>query len=305
MMFTIIAYSQKKKNGTVYNEHPAIIMVEDLQKASIEGDTIKVAMYLADNFRFFDGTADNRDFKGTTKQQYINWAKWNKENIAYGKVFRQAGAYPDAIEYKDDESGLWVQTWDVQRGIHEKTGVKLDRPVHTLYSVNADNKVAIMIEYSDNPFREIRNSNAPRTNGTIYNNHEYINKVRRMMGAFENNDPDTAYSFFDKDARISNINMPIGESHSIAEDREGYTKMMETYDVISVDVRGYPDYMEYELGNAKVVYSWWNIRLLRKKDKKEFVIPAHYSHRFNDEGMIINETGYYSLTHLEDKKDKK
>jgi hypothetical protein len=208
-------------------------------------------------------------------------------------------------EDKDDDSGLWVQTWDVQRGIHEKTGVKLDRPVHTLYRVNADNKIAVMLEYSENPFREIRNSTASRTNGTIYNNHENINKVRRMMGAFANNDPDKAYSFFDKDARIRDINMPVGESKTLAEDRAGYDKMMETYDIQSVDVVGYPDYMEYELGSAKVVYSWWNIRLIRKTDKKEFVVPAHYSHRFNDDGMIIGETGYYSYTHLEDKKEKK
>ena len=305
MMVTIISYSQKKKNGTVYNEHPAITMVEALQQASIVGDTIKVAMYLADDFRYFDGTTNNKDYKGADKQQFINWTKWNKENIAYGKVFRQEGAYPDAIEYKDNDSGLWVQTWDMQRGIHEKTGVKFDRPVHTLYRVNADNKITVMIEYSDNPFREIRNSNAPRTNGTIYNNHENINKVRRMMGAFENNDLDKAYSFFDKDARIRDINMPVGEFKTLAEDKASYNEMMKLYDIQSVDVVGYPDYMEYELGNAKVVYSWWNIRLLRKKDKKEIVIPAHYSHRFNDEGMIISETGYFSYAHLEDKKEKK
>lgn len=305
MMLTVMSYSQKKKNGTVYIEHPAIDMVEDLQKASILGDTIKVASYLADDFKFFNGTEDNRDYEGAGKTQYLNWTKWNKNNIAYGKVFRQPGAYPDAIEYKDDDSGLWVQTWDVQRGVHNKTGVKLDRPVHTLYKVNDQNKIVIMIEYSENPFREIRNSNAPRTNGTIYNNHEYINIVRRMMGAFENNDPDTGYSFFAENARFSNINMPIDEFNTIAEDKENYSKMLKTYDIVSFDVRGYPDYMEYELGNAKVVYSWWNIRLVRKTDKKEFVIPAHYSHRFNDEGKIIAETGYYSFVHLEDKKDKK
>jgi len=64
MLFTIITYSQKKKNGTVYNEHPAITMVEAMQQASIVGDTVKVAMYLADDFRYFDGTADNRDYEG-------------------------------------------------------------------------------------------------------------------------------------------------------------------------------------------------------------------------------------------------
>ena len=36
MMFTIITYSQKKKNGTIYNEHPAIDAVEALNKAFLQ-----------------------------------------------------------------------------------------------------------------------------------------------------------------------------------------------------------------------------------------------------------------------------
>lgn len=299
MMISILAYSQKTKNGVVYKDHPAINMVEAMQQAFIAGDSTKVAMYLADNFRHFNGTADNKDFEGSSKKQFLNWTNWNKENIAYGKIMRQNGAYPDAIEYTDDDDGMWVQTWDIQKGVHNKTGVKLDRPLHNLYRVTADNKIVMMIEYSENPFREIRNSNASRTNGTIYNNHEYINKVRRMVAAFENNDLDTAYSFFAENARFSNINMPDGETNTIAEDREHFKQMMELYDLKSIDVSGYPDYMEYELDNAKVVYSWWTIRLVRKKDKKEIVLPAHYSHRFNDEGMIINERGYYSYSLLE------
>ena len=36
MMFTIITYSQKKKNGTVYIDHPAIDVVEAFEKALIK-----------------------------------------------------------------------------------------------------------------------------------------------------------------------------------------------------------------------------------------------------------------------------
>jgi len=63
MMFTIITYSQKKKNGTVYIDHPAIVAIEAMQQASISSDADKVASYLADDFKAFNGTNTNPNYK--------------------------------------------------------------------------------------------------------------------------------------------------------------------------------------------------------------------------------------------------
>lgn len=297
MLISVLSYSQTKKNGTVFIEHPAIIMVEAMQKAYIAGDSEKTGSFLADNFRFFDGTNTDKDAEGIPKEDFLKWTEWNKENIAYGSIERQEGAYPDAIEYK--ESGTWVQTWDIQRGIHNKTGVKMDRPVHTLFLINDSNKISTMIEYASNPFRQIGESNTARTNGVIYNQHENINKVRRMIGALEHSDIDKAFSYFTEDARFSNMNMPRNEFSSVTEEKEGFKKMLEKYDIESIDVVGYPDYLEYEIGKGKSVLSWWNVRFIRKSDKKKIVMPAHFIHDFDDEGMITREIGYYNPSLLD------
>ena len=51
MMITFISFSQKKTNGTIYVDHPAIAVVEAMTKAFVSGDVDKVASYLADDFK--------------------------------------------------------------------------------------------------------------------------------------------------------------------------------------------------------------------------------------------------------------
>jgi hypothetical protein len=48
--------------------------------------------------------------------------------------------------------------------------------------------------------------------------------------------------------------------------------MMQQFDITSMDVRGYPDYLNYELGDAKVVQSWWNCNMT-EIDNKKIVMP--------------------------------
>ncbi len=295
MIFSIVMYSQTKKNGTIYIEHPAIVVVEAMMQAEAAGDVDKVASYLADDFKSYQGTSLNKDAKGTNKEDFLAGVKWMKENVSYVSITRQTGAFPDALNYKEGETGLWVQTWDYFRGMHNETGVKLDMPEHHLFTMTKDNKIKTMITYdNDLPWAELRRSFAPRTNGTIYNNHDYINKVRIMMGAFEHGDLDKAYSFFTDDARFTNLDMKSGESHSVAEEKAAFTDMMKDWTIDGVDVQGYPDYLEYELGNAKVVQSWWRVSMTRKSDEKKVVLPIMLTHNFNDDGMITRESGYYT-----------
>ncbi|RAJ17529.1 hypothetical protein LX77_03872 [Gelidibacter algens] len=44
MLCTFINYAQKK-NGTVYEEHPAIDVVNEFVKASVAGDQTKMVSY--------------------------------------------------------------------------------------------------------------------------------------------------------------------------------------------------------------------------------------------------------------------
>jgi ketosteroid isomerase-like protein len=208
------------------------------------------------------------------------------------------GAYPDALEYKDSE--VWVQTWDHLKGMHNSSGVKLDMPYHRLYKLNEDNKIKTLISYFDNDIIwEVRRSFSDRQNGTIYNHHDNINTVRKMMYAFEFKDLDTFYSFFADDAKFYSLELPDGESLNMDEVKERNKKLLETYNFDSMDETGYPDYLEYDMQDAKVVQSWWKFRLTRKSDGKKFVLPALYLHDFDDEGKITRSIAYVSTKILD------
>lgn len=297
MLFSVVMYSQTKKNGTIYNEHSAIAVVEAMQQAFIKGDTVALASYLADDFKAFNGMNNNPDNEGATKQNLINQSKWWKNNFAYLSIARQGSAYPDVLEYK--ESGTWVQTWDYLRGVHDKSGVKMDMPIHRLYVINDDNKIKSMMTYDDGwVWKELRDSRDTRTNGIIYNHHDNINKVLRMMAALEHSDVNKAFSFFTENARFTNLDMAEGESNTLSQEKEGFSGMIKNWTIDRIDVRGYPDYLEYELGDSKVVQSWWTVRMTRKSDGKKVKLPMMLIHNFNDDGMITREAGYYTLQAL-------
>lgn len=300
LLFTSIIYSQKTKNGVIYKDHPAITVVEAMMQAYFTGDEAKVSSYLSDDFRSFSGTSLNKDAEGRDKENFLGGVKWVKENWSYTSYKRSPGAYPDALKYKDDVDGLWVQTWDHLKAIDNKTGVRIDMPIHRLFTMTADNKILRMLTYdNDLPWAEMRRSFQSRTNGTIYKNHDNINTVRKMMGALENSDVENAFGYFADDATFTNLDMERGKSHTVAEEKEMFTGLIANWTIDSFDVVGYPDYLEYEQGNSKVVQSWWNVRLTRKSDEKKVVLPLLLIHNFNDEGEITREAGYYTTRALE------
>ncbi len=300
ILFVVQGFSQKKKNGTIYLEHPAIDVVNEMLAAWVEGDSLKVSSYLADDFMQFNGANANKYAKGNTKEQFLNSMKWWKNNFSYTTEVPSPGAYPDALEY--DKSDTWVQVWNNLKAINNETGVKIDMPMHRMFKLNADNKINLMLNYTDSRvFRNMWESYDDRANGTLYQHHPYINKVRRMIHAFEYNDLELAYSFFAENARFNSLEMPVGESMSLDEAKELDKKMMESFEVLSIDVVGYPDYLEYDLRDGKTVQSWWRFKVKRKSDGKEIVLPALYIHDFNDDGKIVRSSAYISTKILDAK----
>jgi hypothetical protein len=53
------------------------------------------------------------------------------------------------------------------------------------------------------------------------------------------------------------------------------------------------------MGDARVVMSWWNYRLIRKSDKKAIILPVFYIDNFDDKGKITSENVYYNGKALE------
>ena len=300
-----ITYAQKKTNGIIYVEHPAITTVEAMTQAFVSGDTDKVANYLADDFKSYNGISSDKDDKGEDKASFLKEVKYWKDNIDYLRISRSKGAYPDALEYKGDANQkdlVWVQTWEDVKGVHNKTGVKIDMPMHRLFIVDNNNKIKTIIGYMNNSIRdEIGQSFTDRKNGEIYNHHEYINDVRKMIYAFENKDFDKAYSYYDEKASFMDINSPIGTSSTLAEQKANDQKFLDKFEINSIDVSGYPDYLHYEMGDARVVQSWWTFRLTRKSDKKKIALAIFFIDNFNDKGKITSEIAYYSENVLEAK----
>lgn len=301
MLYTFINYAQKK-NGTVYIEHPAIDVVQEFVEASVAGDKTQMASYLTDDFKAYNGTSENSNDKGRDKEAFINNQMVYFNQLDYYARETFPGSYPDAIEYKKDNPNddVWVQTWDLLKGVQKDTGVKIDAASHRLYTLTKDNKIKTIIDYgNEGVILEIQASFADRTNGTIYNHHDNINTVRKMMYAFENSDFEKAYSFYDEKVRFQDSSSPTFESNSLDEQKAIDKQIFDKYEVTSIDMVGYPDYLHYEMGDARVVQSWWNINLIRKSDKKKIVLPIHHIHDFNEEGKIISETAYYNAKLLD------
>lgn len=297
-------YAQKKSNGTVYIDHPAIVTVEAMTKAFVAGDSTKVASYLADDFKVYNGVSTATKQKGRDKASFAGGAiGWNKA-LDYFSIVRTKGAYPDAIEYKkdNDKNEVWVQTWEDIKGVHKKTGVKVNMPIHRLYVVNKDNKIQTLINYTNQSvFDEIGASYGNRTNGTIYNHHDNINTVRNAFYAFEQSDLDKCLSYFSDDATFSTIHQKFGESDNKTEARARWQGFLDNFEIVSLDMIGYPDYLEYEMSNGREVLSWWNYHLIRKSDKKELELPLHASSSFDKDGKITSHMIYYSQSLLDAK----
>ncbi|WP_209404223.1 nuclear transport factor 2 family protein [Pseudozobellia sp. WGM2] len=302
LMTTVITFAQKK-NGTVYSEHPAIDLVVEFNEAFVSGDTTKLASLLTDDFKSYRGVDENLSSKGTDKARYVkNAYRWNDE-LDYFSIEVFPGAYYDAIEYKKDnkDDEVWVQTWDLLKGIHKETGVKFTSPTHDLVLVTKDLKIKTIIHYF-NPsiFDEMLNSFSERSNGTIYINHDNINTVRKAVYAFENSDLDKAISFYSDDARFFNINDDFNTPDTKDKVKEVRQEFLDNFEIKEVEMIGYPDYLEYELDNGRSVLSWWNFHLVRKADKKEIVLPMHINDGFDEEGKITSEVLYFNRTLLEE-----
>ncbi len=304
LMVTVVAHSQKKTNGTIYIQHPAIDVVEAMTKAFVAGDVTKVGSYLTDDFKAYNGTNNNPEDKGQDKAAFLRDVAYWKENVDYLTIKRAKDAYPDAIEYaeQNDKTIIWVQTWEDLTGVHNKTGVKINMPIHRLYMVDKNNKIKTIISYTNALIgAEIRESNAPRRNGEIYNHHEYINTVRKMMYAFEHKDFEKAYSFYDADAVFIDNNQPDGKALTLTEQKAKEKSLLDNFNLLGIDITGYPDYLHYELDNQDIVQSWWNFRLERKSDKKKITLSVFLIHNFDNKGKITNEIIYYGEKLLEAK----
>ena len=294
-------FAQKKKNGTIYIEHPAIDVVNQMYEAVNTKDSLKLASLIADDFKGYSGDEMNKDAEATTKEEFLqNVSAWQTYN-RYFTINQSDNGYPDAVEYKDEtfSSVTWVYAWEKMTGVGGTTGVKFNQPRHVQYGVTDKNQIVFARIYQNQmPFTESWRSQRELKDGQIYSHHPNINTVRKALHALEFNDMDAYYDAFTDTAQFDGLfndwdNDPLNKEEIKALQKD----FLATYTVNSFDC-AWIKYYEFD-SQRDYVQSWWRVSLTRKSDKKVTVIPVMFNHRFNDEGKIVRQNELWNQAKLD------
>ena len=288
------SFSQKKNNGKLYIEHPAMDVVEQFNKAFVSGDLETMKSLVSDDFRWY--TLSMRE--PGTLQQLLNSSNYLSKNVVKFDIKHYGGAYPDALEYKKDDV-LEVMTYTWMSGYDRNTGVELDMPRYVNFRINDDGKISRMNVMDDQAlWTKAYQAWDTRANGVIYKDHPLVTKVRLMMRDYETQDVEKIKSNYTENTRFYDVmNSPVDEFKSLEEEFAQFNDYMEVFELVNIRESGYPDVLDYE-GNGAVVISWWEMTLRNKKSGKTNTIMQHIQHSFNEKGEIVREDYYFNPAQL-------
>ena len=288
LMVCISLNAQKKKNGTIFIEHPAFDVVENLHSAMNSNDSDALSKIIADDFRGVAGDLMNKDAKPQTKAQFIQQVKNNHEISKYFNVRQSSNGYPDAVEYKDENfSGTWVYSWEYFTAVGGTTGIDYSQPRHTQYVVNKDNQIAFARYYLNQyPYSQTSNSQMEMKDGDVYSHHSNINTVRRFVQALQYNDDENLFVDFAENVNVNGLFNDWGSDPMNLDGlKSGFETFKSNYKINSMD-NMWIKFFKIE-SDSNFVQSWWRFSVTRKKDGKEIVFPVMFNHTFNDDGKIV------------------
>ena len=288
------SFSQKKNNGKLYIEHPAMDVVEQFNEAFVSGDLETMKSLVSDDFRWF--TLSMRE--PGTLQQLLNRSNYLSKNVVNFDIKHYGGAYPDALEYKKDDI-LEVMTYTWMSGYDRNTGVELDMPRYVNFRMNDEGKIRSMNVMDDQAlWTKAYQAWDTRANGVIYKDHPLVTKVRLMMRDYETQDVEKIKSNYTENTRFYDVmNSPVDEFKSLEEEFAQFNDYMEVFELVNIRESGFPDVLDYE-GNGAVVISWWEMTLRNKKSGKTNTIMQHVQHSFNENGEIVREDYYFNPAQL-------
>ena len=288
LMVCISLNAQKKKNGTIFIEHPAFDVVDNLHSAMNSNNSDALSKIIADDFRGVAGDQMNKDAKPQTKAQFIQQVKNNHEISKYFNIRQSSNGYPDAVEYKDENfSGTWVYSWEYFTAVGGTTGIDYSQPRHTQYVVNKDNQIAFARYYLNQyPYSQTSNSQMEMKDGDVYSHHSNINTVRRFVKAFQYNDDENLFVDFAEDVNVNGLFNDWGSDPMNLDGlKSGFKTFKSNYKINSMD-NMWIKFFKIE-SDSNFVQSWWRLSVTRKKDGKEIVFPVMFNHTFNDDGKIV------------------
>ena len=130
----------------------------------------------------------NGSMRGTrgTLQQLLNRSSYLSKNIVNFQISHRGTAYPDAFEYKEDNS-VDVKTYTWLTGYDKNTGVELNMPRNSNFRMSEDGKKVAWMSVMDDQLLWSKAYDAYETkkNGVLYKDHSYISKVRLLIQAYQ------------------------------------------------------------------------------------------------------------------------
>ncbi len=140
---------------------------------------------------------------------------------------------------------------------------------------------------------------AQKKNGTVYNEHETIDKTRSLWDAMENGDKDKVKTFFaDSLMVIRNGNDWMTTAENFGNNSGWWTTNFVDFKV--EDTPGaYPDAIEY--GDGKIwVQDWLTLKGIHEKTGINLDLHIHNLYAFNDDGKIATIIQYFNNNVFED-----
>ena len=296
MLFITASFSQKKANGKIYIEHPALEIAKQFDEAFVKGDLETIKSLVADDFAWRNPSMRGR--RGTL-QQLLNRSNYLSKNIINFEISHRGTAYPDVFEYKEDNS-VDVKTYTWLTGYDKNTGVELNMPRNTNFRMTPDGKKIAWMSVMDDQllWNKAYDAYETKKNGVIYKDHPYVTKVRLLIQAYQAMDFEKVRSMYNESTRFYDVmNSGIDEFKTIEEEFSSIDEYMNAFEIVDIRESGFPDVLDYE-GNGAVVISWWVWTFKNKKSGNVARIKQHLHHSFNENGDIVREDYYFNPASL-------
>ena len=295
MMISVAVFSQKKANGKLYIEHPAIEIVDQFNEAYVSGDLDKLKDLVTENFQV--RTLQDR------KSNDINWilgtSNYLSKNITDFQIKHYGGSYPDVLEYQQDGI-VDVKTYEYTTGYDKNTGLDIDMPRYATYRMNAKGDKIAGLWINDDQALWQKNWDAYETkeNGVIYKDHPLVSKVRLLYQSYKTGDVEKIKANYTENTIFYDVmNSEIDKFKTLEEEFAQFDQYMETLEIVNIRESGFPDVLDYD-GDGAVVISWADFTFKNKKSGNIKTISQHIQHWFNEEGEIVREDYYFNPAQL-------
>lgn len=135
-------------------------------------------------------------------------------------------------------------------------------------------------------------------NGTIYISHPYIDVVVNANKDYVADNFTTVSKYYADTAKwwISGLPRFIALSDAV----KIWKRDFENFDNIKQSPMGYPDFLHYKKGDARIVQSWWTWSGTSKKTGKDIKVQMVIFDEFNAAGKISREYIYGDFSKMDD-----